>query len=124
MFLRKFLVSALTTVLTGFFLNLFFAIMDGFDHYDLFAVFGVLLVGVAPFILFIGLPVSILSDYLTKNLNGKQRNKKAFLIHSIFGLIIGVVLSYFFEHFLLSPLTLIAALIFWIVDEIFRKKFK
>ncbi|MFD1738832.1 hypothetical protein ACFSCX_20145 [Bacillus salitolerans] len=83
MFLRKIFGFVLTTLLTGLILNLFFAIMDGFTNYNFFAVFGVLLVGATPFILLIGLPVSILSDYLTKNLNDKQRNKKALLIHSI-----------------------------------------
>ncbi|MEH7226753.1 hypothetical protein V7112_23390 [Bacillus sp. JJ1566] len=124
MLLREFSGFVITTLLTGLFLNLFFAIMDGFDNYNFFAALGVLLVSAAPFILLIGLPVSVLSDYLTKNLNGKQRNKKAFLIHIIFGLIIGLVLSFFFEHLLLIVITLIAALIFWIVDEILRKKFK
>ncbi|MBP1934476.1 hypothetical protein [Ammoniphilus resinae] len=122
MLLRKFLGFVLTTLLTGLILNLFFAIMDGYDK--LFAALGVLLVGAAPFILLIGLPVSILSDYLTKNLNGKQRYKKAFLIHIIFGLIIGLVLSFFFEHLFLVVITLTAAIVFWILDEILRKKFK
>lgn len=121
MILRKFLGFVLTTMLTGLFLNFYFAIIDGYEK--LFAALGVLLAGAAPFILFLGLPVSILSDYLTKNLYGKQRNKKAFLIHIIFGLIIGFVLSFFFEHLLLIVLTVISALIFWIVDEILRKKF-
>ncbi|MEH7382643.1 hypothetical protein V7138_19425, partial [Bacillus sp. JJ1533] len=101
MLLRKFIGFVLTTLLTGLFLNLFFAMMDGFDNYNLYAALGVLLVAAAPFILLIGSPVSVLSDYLTKNLNGKQRYKKAFLIHIIFGLIIGLVLSFFFEHLLL-----------------------
>ena len=122
MLLRKFSGFVLTTLLTGLFLNLFFAIMEGYGN--LFAALGVLLVGAAPFILLIGLPVSFLSDYLTKNINAKQRYKKAFLIHIIFGLIIGLVLSFFFEHLVLVVITLIAALIFWIVDEILRKKFK
>ncbi|MFS0823235.1 hypothetical protein [Bacillus sp. 1P02SD] len=120
MILRKFLGFVLTTLLTGLFLTLFFAIMDGFDN--LFAAFGILLVGTAPFMLLIGLPVSIFSDYLTKNLNGKQRFKKAFLIYIIFGLIIGLVLCFFFEHFFLVVITIVASLIFWIVDEILRKK--
>ncbi|SOC45059.1 hypothetical protein [Ureibacillus acetophenoni] len=122
MFLRKFLGFIITTLLTGLFLNFYFAIMVGYDK--LFAALGVLLTGVAPFILLMGLPVSILSDLLTKNLNSKQRYKKAFLIHIIFGLIIGLVLSLFFEHLIIVVITLIATFIFWLVDEILRKKFK
>ncbi|NEU31357.1 hypothetical protein GN156_11345 [bacterium LRH843] len=122
MILRKFLGFVLTTLLTGLFLNLFFAIMDGFDNYNFFAALGVLLVGAAPFILLMGLPVSLLSDYLTKNLNGKQRYKKAFFIHIIFGLIFGLILSFFFEHLFLVILTIIAAFIFLLVDEFLRKE--
>ncbi|MFS0864867.1 hypothetical protein [Fredinandcohnia sp. 179-A 10B2 NHS] len=121
MLLRKFLGFVLTTLLTGLFLTFYFAIMDGYDH--LFAALGVLLSGTAPFILLIGLPVSILSDFLTKNLYSKQRLKMAFSIHSIFGLLFGVVLSFFFEHLFLIVITLIAAILFWVVDEFLRKKF-
>lgn len=122
MLLRKFWGFVITTLLTGLLLNLFFAIMGGFDNYNFFAALGVLLVGAAPFILLIGLPVSVLSNYLTKNLNGKQRYKKAFFIHIIFGLIFGLILSFFFEHLFLVVVTLIGAFIFLLVDEFFRKK--
>ncbi|MCH1627878.1 hypothetical protein [Fredinandcohnia quinoae] len=122
MILRKFLGAVLTTLLTGLFFTLFFEIMDGFVN--LFAALAILLVSAAPFIFLLGLPVSILSDFLTKKLDGKQRYKKAFLIHMILGLIIGLVLSFFFEHLILVVLTLIAALLFWIIDEILRKKFR
>lgn len=123
MVVRKFSDFVITTLLTGLFLNVYFALMSDSNHYNFFPALGVLLVGAAPFILLIGLPLSVLSDYLTKNLNGKQRSKRAFLIHIIFGLLSGLVLSYFFEHFLLILLTFIAAVIFWRVDEILRKKF-
>ena len=122
MILRKFLGFVLTTLLTGLFLNLVFAIMEGFDNYNFLAALGVLLVGASPFILLIGLPVSAISDYLTKNLNGKQRYKKAFFIHIIFGLIFGLILSFFFEHLILVAVTIIAALIFLLVDEFLKKK--
>ncbi|THE13572.1 hypothetical protein E1I69_06555 [Bacillus timonensis] len=121
MILRKFLGFVFTTLLTGLFLTVFFAIMNDFDN--LFAALGILLAGTAPFMFLIGLPVSIFSDYLTKNLNSKQRFKKAFMIYMIFGLIIGLVLSFFFEHLLLLVITLVASFIYWIVDEILRKKF-
>lgn len=124
MWLRKFLGFVLTTLLTGLVLNLLFAIMDGFDHYSLFAALGMLLIGTAPFILLIGLPVSILSDYLTKKLNDKQRYKKAFFIHIVSGFLAGLVISFFFENLLLVGITIISSLIFWIVDECLRKKFR
>ena len=124
MFLRKFLGFILTTLLTVFFLNLFFAIMDGFDNYHLLASLGLLLVSTAPFVLLIGLPVSFLSDYLTKNSTGKQRSKKALFVHGFFGLIAGSVISFLFESFFLVGVTVIAALIFWLADEFLREKVK
>jgi hypothetical protein len=55
-------------------------------------------------------------------LNGKQRNAKALLIHSIFGLIAGLGISFLFESLFLVIVTIIASLIFWLVDEILRKR--
>lgn len=118
MFLRKFLGFVLTTLLIGICLGFHFAITEGAS---LLAI-GLLLTGAFPFVLLIGVPVSFLSDYLTKNLNGKLRNIVALLIHSIFGLIAGLVISFFFESLFLVGVTIIAALIFWLVDEILRKK--
>lgn len=116
--LRKFLVIILTTLLIGIFLALLFAITEGSS----FLAIGLLLTGAFPFVLLIGAPVSFLSDYLTKSLNGKQRNIVALFIHSIFGLIAGLVISFFFESLFLVGVAIIAALIFWLVDEILRKK--
>ncbi|WP_163972032.1 hypothetical protein [Oceanobacillus halotolerans] len=116
--LRKFLGFILTTLLIGIFLTFLFAITEGSS----FLAIGLLLTGAFPFVLLIGVPVSFLSDYLTKNLNGKQRNTKALFIHSIFGLIAGLVISFLFESLFLVGVTIIAALIFWLVDEILRKK--
>ena len=117
-YLRKFLGFVSTTLLIGIFLTLLFAITEGSS----FLAIGVLLTGAFPFGLLIGVPVSFLSDYLTKNLNGKPRNLVALLIHSIFGLIAGLVISYLFESLFLVGVTIIAALIFWLADEILRKK--
>ncbi|HIW35152.1 MAG TPA: hypothetical protein IAA29_20465 [Candidatus Paenibacillus intestinavium] len=119
-FLRKFLGFILTTLFIAILLTILFAITEGSS---LLAI-GVLFTGAFPFVLLIGVPVSFLSDYLTKSLNGKPRNIVALLIHSIFGLLAGLVISFFlFEKSLfIVVVTIIAALIFWLVDEILRKK--
>ena len=52
----------------------------------------------------------------------RSRNIVALLIHSIFGLIAGLVISKLFQNLFYVGLTIIAALIFWLVDEILRKK--
>ncbi|MFD2118036.1 hypothetical protein ACFSTH_01440 [Paenibacillus yanchengensis] len=116
--LRKFLGFIFTTSLIGIFLTVFFAITEGSS----FLAIGVLFTGAFPFVLLIGVPVSFLSDYLSKNLKGIQRNIVALLIHSIFGLIAGLVISNLFESLFLVGVAIIAALIFWLVDEILRKK--
>lgn len=120
MYLRKFFGFAITTLLTGLFLTTYFSIMDGYD--EIFAPLGVVLAGTSPFILLIGMPVSMLSDYLTKNLYSKRRYIKAFFVHIIFGLIIGLVISFLFEGIFYLISSLIASFIFWLVDEILRKK--
>ncbi|RPF50652.1 hypothetical protein [Aquisalibacillus elongatus] len=118
-FLRKFLGFVLTTLLIAVFLTFLFAIAEGSSFFDI----GLFLIGALPFVLLIGVPVSFLSDYLTKNLNGKQRRTRALLIHSIFGLIAGLVISLLFESLIIVGVTIVAALIFWSVDEILRRRF-
>ena len=117
-FLRKLLGFVLTTLLIGIFLTFLFAVTEGSS----FLAIGLLLTGAFPFVLLIGVPVSFLSDCLTKKRNGKPRYIVALLIHSIFGLIAGLVISKLFESLFLVGVTIIAALIFWLVDEILRKK--
>jgi len=115
--LRKFLGLVLTTLLIGLILAVLFMISSGTS----FLAIGLLLAGAFPFVFLIGLPVSFLSDYLSKNLNGKQRKMVALLIHIIFGLIAGLVIAKVFESLFYVGVTIIAALIFWLVDEILRK---
>jgi hypothetical protein len=122
MLLRKFLVFVLTTLLTGLFLNFYFVITGGIGFDKLFVALPAFLGGVFPFVLLIGVPVSFFSDSLTKNLNTKQRSIEAFLIHITFGLLAGLIISFYLEHFFHFVLTLIAALTLWLVDEILRKK--
>ena len=119
-FLRKFLGFILTTLLIAILLTIHFAITEGSSLLFI----GLLFTGAFPFVLLIGVPVSFLSDYLTKNLNGKLRTIVALLIHSIFGLLAGlvIVISNLLEGLIIVVSTIIAALIFWLIDEILRKK--
>lgn len=120
LFLRKTLGFAFTAFFIGVFLSLYFAILSGSNFF--FGI-GLFSTGAFPFVLLIGVPVLCLSDYLTKNLNGKPRYKVALLIHSLFGLIAGLAISYLFEReYIFLVITIIAALIFWLVDEMLREK--
>src|SRR5690606_20881335 len=105
-FIRKFLGFGLTTLFIAIFLASLFAITEGSS----FLAIGLFLTGAFPFVLVIGVHVSFLSDYLTRNLNGKLRNIVAFLIHSIFGFIAGLAISFFFESLFLVGVTIIAEL--------------
>lgn len=119
-FSRKFLGFILTTLLIAIMLTILMAITEGSS----FLAIGLFLTGAFPFVILIGVPVSFLSDYLTKNLNGKSRNIVALFIHSIFGLLAGLVISFFLfeKSVFIVVVTIVAAIIFWLVDEILRKK--
>ncbi|MBM7573420.1 hypothetical protein [Aquibacillus albus] len=75
-----------------------------------------------------GVPVTFLSDYVTKKLRGKLRSFTAFLIHIFFGSVFGLlfpmnshfpVLDYNVDAAIISAL--IVSLFFWITDEVLRK---
>jgi uncharacterized protein YacL len=119
MYLRKFLGFITTSLLSGLFLTYLMILNEG---YEVFETLGIILMVSTPFILLIGVPVSMLSDYLSKNLTGKERYTKAILIHIIFGLIIGLVISFIFESVFYLISSLIASFILWLVDEVLRKK--
>lgn len=120
--LRKFLGLMLTTLFIAILLTILFVITEGSS---LFAI-GLFFTGAFPFVLVIGVPVSFLSDYLTKKLNGKLRSMASVLIHSIFGVLAGSVIPFIFENnrLFLIGITFVSSLIFWLVDEILRKRMK
>jgi MFS family permease len=119
MYIRKFLGFVITSLLSGLILSYLIILEEG---YEVFETLIIILTFSTPVILLIGVPVSMLSDYLTKNLNGKKRYTNAIFIHIIFGLIIGLVISILFESVFYLISSLIASFIFWLVDEILRKK--
>ena len=119
--IRKLLAFILTTFFIAILLTIFFAITEGSS----LLVIGIFFTGALPFVLLIGVPLSFLSDYLTKRLNGKPRTILAFLIHIIFGLLAGlvIIMSNLLEGFIIVVATIIASLIFGLVDEVLRQKF-
>ncbi|MET3696422.1 hypothetical protein SAMN05877753_103334 [Bacillus oleivorans] len=85
-----------------------------------------------PFIFLYGLPVTILSDKITKDSLGVKRVIKAFLFHVLFGMGFVFVLSFFFdphelffnfkeywssEGELLFFAATLTSFFFWLVDE-------
>ncbi|MFD2446948.1 hypothetical protein ACFSO7_23705 [Bacillus sp. CGMCC 1.16607] len=85
----------------------------------------------SPYILFYGIPVTFLSDYVSKNLTGNIRAFFALIVHLFFG----VMFSFIFPSNASSPLFRggvdsaiifgsITALFFWTIDEILRRSLK
>ena len=84
-----------------------------------------------PFILFYGVPVSVLSDFLTKKIEGKYRGILALFIHVFLATLIVLIPALFSEmgrdiilpdlqFFLLIPI--LSSSFFWCIDELLRMK--
>jgi glucan phosphoethanolaminetransferase (alkaline phosphatase superfamily) len=132
---RKLLAATFTsiTLLVGFALIL--ALYDSSSYSTFFLSFFFLSLWIVPIIIIYGLPVSFLSEKLTKNLSKFWRITTAFVIHVSFGA--GFIFIYgalfennvnifhefneFWEIYeeLIIP-SLISAGVFWIYDEVIR----
>jgi len=84
-----------------------------------------------PFVFLYGVPVSILSDKLSAFFTRLFRPIMALVIHVVFGIVISFVI-YFFQDLTFSEYWIqwgelmfiassLAAIIFWLVDELLRK---
>lgn len=84
-----------------------------------------------PAVFIYGLPVSVLSDIVTKKLYGFIRRVIAFFIHLFFGLVFNYLLNFyvlnekgttpFMGPFGFAPV--ISAIVFFLLDEYLRKKY-
>jgi hypothetical protein len=119
MVLRKILGFIITTLLSAIILTFLMTLKE---NYGMVETFGFILMFSAPGILVLGVPVSLFSDHLTKKLSGRNRYFRAFFIHIIFGLILGIIISFIAEGEFYLVSSLIATSIFWLVDEALRKK--
>ncbi|MFD2044168.1 hypothetical protein ACFSTA_09760 [Ornithinibacillus salinisoli] len=93
---------------------------------------GIVCLYLIPMILLYGLPVTMLSEYVTKKKQGIERSRRALYVHLFFGLSFTFlfvlifdsrVTTYFFHPidrflFICSTLT---SFIFWAVDELIRR---
>jgi hypothetical protein len=83
----------------------------------------------SPFILLYGVPVTFLSDYVSRRLKGTARTLTAFMVHLFFGILFGFIAP-MDEHFSLFGIEIgiatifasITALFFWIIDELLRRQ--
>ena len=132
---RKLLAAALTiiTVLIGYSLILALYDRSGFSTFSLSFFF--LSLWIVPIIMIYGLPVSFLSEKLTKGLSKFWRITTAFVIHVSFGAVFIFIYGALFENNvnifhefsefleiyeeLIIP-SLISAGVFWIYDEFIR----
>lgn len=95
---------------------------------ELIVMTGTFSVWLSPFILLYAVPVTFLSDFISKRLTGNSRTFLAFVVHLFFGVLFGFIIpmntefSFFGGEidsaFIFASIT---ALFFWIIDEILRK---
>ncbi|GEL78505.1 hypothetical protein [Tenuibacillus multivorans] len=85
---------------------------------------GFILVFATPIIFVCGVPVSLLSDFVTRLFFGKVRSIMAFIIHISFGSLYGFILFSALEVEIYLYAAVISSIIFWLVDEVLRLKMK
>jgi hypothetical protein len=73
-----------------------------------------------PVMLVLGVPVSMLSDYIIKRYKGQFRLIFSFAIHTFFGISFGILLTFIGEVEVYFFASLLASVIFWVVDELLR----
>ncbi|GEM_PF-1673562 len=125
---RKILTVLLATPLSLLFI---FAVFFGEweQPLDLIVMTGVFSLWVSPITLLYGLPVSFLSDFVGKRLQGRVRSLTALFVHLFFAVLFGFIvpmngsLPIFSGEVDFSVIfATIVALFFWIVDEWLRKR--
>ncbi|MBM7661036.1 hypothetical protein JOC85_001808 [Bacillus mesophilus] len=97
--------------------------------FELIVMTGMLGLWISPLILLYGVPVTFLSDYVTKGLAGTARMLTACIVHLSFGILFGFVFRSD-EQFLIFGIEVnviiisasITALFFWVIDELFRSQ--
>jgi hypothetical protein len=101
---------------------------------ELFSMIGAISLFVLPGVLLYGLPVSVLSDKLTKSLSGVKRVLLSLVIHLFFGLsfvfIIGIFIApenlftsfnqFWRDAYLFFAFSTLVSLLYWSVDEVLR----
>jgi len=125
---RKVVTSLTATPLS---LLIIFAIFFGEwrQPLELIVMSGTFSIWLSPFILLYAVPVTFLSDFITKRLTGNCRTFLALIVHLFFGVLFGFIIpldsefSFFGGEidsaFIFASIT---ALFFWIIDEIIRKR--
>jgi hypothetical protein len=132
MFKRKLLGLVITSIVTVAFIIILFS--EGEMPVELFSMIGAISLFVLPGVLLYGLPVSVLSDKLTKSLNGFKRVLLSLVIHLFFGLsfvfIIGIFIApenlftsfnqFWRDAYLFFAFSTLVSLLYWSVDEVLR----
>ncbi|PKR78287.1 hypothetical protein CEY16_00580 [Halalkalibacillus sediminis] len=123
---RKVLTSLLATPLS---LMVIFVVMFGEwkDPLELVVMSLMFCLFLAPYILFYAIPATLISDYITRKLNGLRRTGVALCVHLIFGMSFVLILSIFntvreSEVEIVFISGVVVAIFFWVIDEIVRRK--
>jgi hypothetical protein len=121
MILRKAVVFISSSILTSMIIAVIF-MTEGFPNF--INTFTFFILYVTPTVLVLGMPISIFSDVILQNNQGKSRFWGAFVIHIFFGLLIGIGLTYFSGGTILLVGSTIASIVVWAVDEFLKIMFK
>ncbi|MGP4042071.1 hypothetical protein ACTWP4_19515 [Gracilibacillus sp. D59] len=84
---------------------------------------------ISPIILLYGVPITFLSDYISKRFTGNVRALTAFIVHLSFGILFGLIAPMDGQFLLIGTevnattiFASITALFFWVIDELLRRK--
>lgn len=110
-------------------------LINDFDLPFDFGLLGIISLYVIPLILLYGVPVSILSDKLTLKVTGIIRMVCACVIHLVFGIVFSYLFVLLVDASILTPLSdpidrfillgaSITSIVFWVIDEIIRYRYK
>ncbi len=126
--IRALVASFFSTLFMTIFMNLYYEGNIFFNFLP--AIFG-LFMWFTPIILIYGIPITILSEFITKRFIGMKRMLLALVIYMLFGMVFGVLLPSNIELKIIGADTdlfviagTISAFIFWIVDEYSKCRYR
>ncbi|MFD1019510.1 hypothetical protein [Thalassobacillus hwangdonensis] len=119
--MRKVITTTLATLISVLVL-----LLGGGFNLDLIGTAIFTIIVIFPIIFVYGLPVTFLSDYLTRKLTGTRRSLTALGVHLLFGLLFAPLYALVIEH---SSFTMLLSLLgaatvavsFWAIDEVLRR---
>ncbi|ALC85562.1 hypothetical protein AM499_06810 [Bacillus sp. FJAT-22090] len=132
---RKILAFIFTVIIAAPIIGLFFMLIEGSTIKEVPALVAFTSMYTIPFILFWGIPLSILSDKMNKHFSGKKRVFSSLIVHLFFGTSFVIIFMLTLEsRFILTDFnasdtyflvaSTLISIIGWGMDEILRVYFR